>query len=118
MEGSITARTLDYFGLLVAASVGALCSALLTAICVKFEGRRLTWFWAILLWFCTARRVLFGEVAVKSGMTELEQALEALGRVSRQAVFCSTSSWPVLHIDGVKTLICWERLVLAQLVED
>jgi hypothetical protein len=25
---------------------------------------------------------------------------------------------PVLHIDGVKTLICWERLVLAQLVED
>ena len=25
---------------------------------------------------------------------------------------------PVLTIDGVKTLICWERLVLAQLVED
>jgi hypothetical protein len=25
---------------------------------------------------------------------------------------------PVMHIDGVKTLICWERLVLAQLVED
>ena len=25
---------------------------------------------------------------------------------------------PVLHIDGVKTLICWERLVLAHLVED
>jgi hypothetical protein len=25
---------------------------------------------------------------------------------------------PVLHIDGVKTLISWERLVLAQLVED
>ena len=25
---------------------------------------------------------------------------------------------PVLHIDGVKTLICLERLVLAQLVED
>jgi hypothetical protein len=25
---------------------------------------------------------------------------------------------PVLHIDGVKTLISWDRLVLAQLVED
>ena len=25
---------------------------------------------------------------------------------------------PVLHIDGVKTLICWERLVLDELVED
>jgi hypothetical protein len=33
----------------------------------------------ILLWFCTGRRVLLGEVAVKSGMTELEQALEAVG---------------------------------------
>jgi hypothetical protein len=27
---------------------------------------------------CTGRRVLLGEVAVKSGMSELEQALEAL----------------------------------------
>jgi hypothetical protein len=25
---------------------------------------------------------------------------------------------PVLHIDGVKTLISWDRLVVAQLVED
>jgi hypothetical protein len=25
---------------------------------------------------------------------------------------------PVLHIDGVRTLISWDRLVLAQLVED
>jgi len=33
---------------------------------------------SILLWFCTGRRILLGEVAVKSGMTELEQALEAL----------------------------------------
>jgi hypothetical protein len=32
-----------------------------------------------LLWFCTGGRVLLGEVAVKSGMIELEQALEALG---------------------------------------
>ena len=25
---------------------------------------------------------------------------------------------PVMRIDGVKTLVCWERLVLAWLVED
>jgi hypothetical protein len=54
---------------------------------------------------------------VKNGMSELEQALEALG-ASRQAAFCSTYSRPVLHIDGVMTLVCLERLVLAQLVED
>ena len=34
---------------------------------------------SIVLWLCTGRRVLLGEDAVKSGMTELEQALEALG---------------------------------------
>jgi hypothetical protein len=38
---------------------------------------------SILLWFCTGRRVLrrvlLGKVAVKSGMTELGQGLEALG---------------------------------------
>jgi hypothetical protein len=34
---------------------------------------------SIVLWFCTGGRVLLGEVAVKSGMSELEQALEALG---------------------------------------
>jgi hypothetical protein len=31
-----------------------------------------------LLWFCTGRCVLLVEVAVKSGMSELEQTLEAL----------------------------------------
>ena len=46
MEGTITARTLDYLGLLVAASIMALFSALVTAICVKFEERGLAWFWA------------------------------------------------------------------------
>jgi hypothetical protein len=46
MVGSITARTLDYFGLLVAASVIALCSAAVTALCIKFEERGLAWFWA------------------------------------------------------------------------
>ena len=43
--GSITARTLDYFGLLVAASVFALISAGVTAICIKYEERVLAWVW-------------------------------------------------------------------------
>jgi hypothetical protein len=46
MVGTITARTLDYFGLLVAASVFALLSAVVTAICVKYETRGLAWLWA------------------------------------------------------------------------
>jgi hypothetical protein len=54
---------------------------------------------------------------VKSSTTELEQSLEALGAGVEAAVFCSTTSWPVMPINGVKTLICWERLALAQLVE-
>ena len=47
MEGAISARTLDYLGLLVAASIVALFSALVTAICVRFEERALAWFWAV-----------------------------------------------------------------------
>jgi apolipoprotein N-acyltransferase len=46
MEGTITARTLDYFGWLVAASIVALCSALVTAICIKHEERGLAWLFA------------------------------------------------------------------------
>ena len=46
MAGTITARPLDYLGLLVAASIVALCSAGVTAICVRFEERPLAWFWA------------------------------------------------------------------------
>ena len=46
MVGSITARTLDYFGLLVAASGFALVSAVVTAICVRYAARRLAWLWA------------------------------------------------------------------------
>jgi hypothetical protein len=46
MEGSITARTLDYFGLLAGASVVALFSAVVATLCVKFEERGLAWFWA------------------------------------------------------------------------
>ena len=52
MAGSITARTLDYFGWLVAASVGALVSAVVTAICVKYEDRWLAWFWAAAFFIC------------------------------------------------------------------
>jgi hypothetical protein len=46
MEGGITARTPDYLGGLVAASVVALLSGVVTALCVKFEERGLAWFWA------------------------------------------------------------------------
>jgi hypothetical protein len=46
MEGGISARTFDYFGLLVAASVIALFSAVVATLCVKFEERGLAWFWA------------------------------------------------------------------------
>ena len=46
MVGGSAARTLDYFGLLVAASIVALCSGVLATLCVKFEERGLAWFWA------------------------------------------------------------------------
>ena len=41
----ITARTLDYLELLMAASAWALLSAVMTALCDKFEKRGLAWFW-------------------------------------------------------------------------
>jgi hypothetical protein len=44
MAGGITARPLDYFGLLVAARKVALFSASVTAICVRFEEGVLAWF--------------------------------------------------------------------------
>ena len=47
MKSSITAHTLDfYFGWLEAASVFALVSAGVAAICVKHKLRGLAWFWA------------------------------------------------------------------------
>jgi len=46
MEGTITARTFDYFGLLVAASIVVLFSGVLATLCVKYEFRALAWFWA------------------------------------------------------------------------
>ena len=52
MVGSITARTLDYFGWLVGASVFALLSAVVTAICIKYEERVLAWFWTAAYFSC------------------------------------------------------------------
>jgi hypothetical protein len=46
MEGTISARTFDYFGLLVAASIVALCSGVLATLCVKYELRGLAWLFA------------------------------------------------------------------------
>jgi len=45
MEGGITARPLDYFALLVGASIVALFSGVVAAPSVKFEERGLAWFW-------------------------------------------------------------------------
>jgi hypothetical protein len=46
MVSSVTVRTLDYFGLLVAASIVALLSGVLATLCVKHEFRGLAWFFA------------------------------------------------------------------------
>jgi len=40
MAGGMTARTFDYFALLVAASIVALCSGVFATLCVKYEFRR------------------------------------------------------------------------------
>src|SRR5215208_1565068 len=45
-SGGITAGTLDYFGWLGVASVWALVSAVVTAMCFKYEERPPAWFWA------------------------------------------------------------------------
>jgi ABC-type proline/glycine betaine transport system permease subunit len=59
MEGSITARTLDHFGWLVAASVFALVSAVVTAICIKYEERWLAWVWAAAFFSCALAAAYF-----------------------------------------------------------
>jgi hypothetical protein len=46
MEGTITARSLDYFALLVGASIVALFCGVVATLCVKYELRGLAWFWA------------------------------------------------------------------------
>ena len=52
MVGSITARTFDYFGLLVGASIVALCSGVLATLCVKYELRGFAWFFAATFFCC------------------------------------------------------------------
>jgi len=59
MAGGITARTLDYFGLLVAASVFALVSAVVTALCIKYEERGLAWVWAAAFFSCALAAAYF-----------------------------------------------------------
>jgi hypothetical protein len=48
MKGGITARQLDYFALLVGASIVALFSGVVATLCIKFEERGPAWFWAAL----------------------------------------------------------------------
>jgi hypothetical protein len=48
MAGGIIARPLDYFGLLVGASIVGLFSGVVATLCIKFEERGLAWFWAAL----------------------------------------------------------------------
>ena len=59
MVGIITARTRDYFGWLVAASVGTLLSAVVTAICVRYEERWLAWVWAAAFFSCALAAAYF-----------------------------------------------------------
>ena len=59
MVGNITARTQDYFGWLVAASVGALLSAVVTAICIKYEQRGLAWVWVAAFFSCALAAAYF-----------------------------------------------------------
>ena len=51
-SGIITERTLEYFGWLMVASIGALCSAAVTAICVEHKARGLAWLWAAAFFSC------------------------------------------------------------------
>ena len=59
MVGSISTRIPDYFEWLVAASVGALVSAVVTAICVKYEDRWLAWVWAAAFFSCALAAAYF-----------------------------------------------------------
>src|SRR5215204_850334 len=58
-SGGITAGTLDYFGLLVVASVFALGSAVVTALCIKYEERGLAWVWAAAFFSCALAAAYF-----------------------------------------------------------
>ena len=58
-SGGITVRTLDYFGWLVVVSVFALGSAVVTAICIKYEERGLAWVWAAAFFSCALAAAYF-----------------------------------------------------------
>src|SRR5215208_3964255 len=51
-SGGITAGTLDYLRLLLEASAWALISAVVTAMCFKYEERPPAWFWAAAFFSC------------------------------------------------------------------
>jgi hypothetical protein len=70
--GSIAARTLDYFGWLVAASLGALVSALVSAICIKYEERGLASVWAAAFFGFVDSEEFIGGVTI----VEMRQARE------------------------------------------
>jgi hypothetical protein len=59
MMGGMTVRTPEYFGWLVAASVGALVSAVVTGICVKYQDRWLAWVWAAAFFSCALAAAYF-----------------------------------------------------------
>jgi hypothetical protein len=52
MVGAISARTLDYFELLVGASIMAFFSGVVATLCVRFEEKGLAWFFAALFFGC------------------------------------------------------------------
>jgi hypothetical protein len=52
MVSAISARTLDYFALLVGASIIALFSGGVATLCVRFEERALAYFFAALFFGC------------------------------------------------------------------
>jgi len=56
---SITTRTLDSFAWLVVVSVFALGSAVVTAICIKYEERGLAWVWAAAFFSCALAAAYF-----------------------------------------------------------
>ena len=58
-SGGITARTLDYIWWLVVLSGFALVSAIVTAICIKYEERTLAWVWAAAFFSCALAAAYF-----------------------------------------------------------
>ena len=52
-------RMLEYFAWLIVASIGALCSAAVTAICVKHEARGLAWLWVAAFFSCALAAAYF-----------------------------------------------------------